>query len=107
MTCPGERLEDEAYPKSREAFAEDEDEDEEEEEEEEEDYVGDLPPEARQGAGCHSKVEARSSEVNKTLLPHEWTQEVVLFQAVEVLGEGAEGMQLWAVVESVIGVRLW
>ena len=99
MTCPGERLEDEAYPKSREAFAEDE--------EEEEDYVGDLPPEACQGAGCHSKVEARSSEVNKTLLPHEWTQEVVLFQVVEVLGEGAEGVQLWAVVESVVEVRLW
>ena len=36
MTCPGERLEDEAYPKSREAFAEDEDEEEEDEEEKEE-----------------------------------------------------------------------
>ena len=103
MTCPGERLEDEAYPKSREAFAEDEDE---EEEEEEEDYVGDLPPEACQGAGCHSKVEARSSEVNKTLLPHQWTQEVVLFQVVEDLGEGAEGVQLWVVVESVVEVWL-
>lgn len=99
MTCPGERLEDEAYPTSREAFAEDED-------EEEEDYVGDLPPEACQGAGCHSKVEARSSEVNKTLLPHEWTQEVVLFQVVEVPGEGTEGMQLWVVVESVVEVWL-
>lgn len=99
MTCPGERLEDEAYPTSREAFAEDED-------EEEEDCVGDLPPEACQGAGCHSKVEARSSEVNKTLLPHEWTQAVVLFQVVEVPGEGTEGMQLWVVVESVVEVRL-
>ena len=97
MTCPGERLEDEAYPKSREAFAEDE---------EEADYVGDLPPEACQGAGCHSKVEARSSEVNKTLLPHQWTQEVVLFQVVEDLGEGAEGVQIWVVVESVVEVWL-
>ena len=97
MTCPGERLEDEAYPKSREAFAE---------AEEEADYVGDLPPEACQGAGCHSKVEARSSEVNKTLLPHQWTQEVDLFQVVEDLGEGAEGVQLWVVVESVVEVWL-
>lgn len=97
MTRRGERLEDEAYPKSREAFAE---------EEEEEDYVGDLPPEACQGAGCHSKVEARSSEVNKTLLPHEWTPEVVLFQVVEVLAEGAEGVQPWVVVESVVEVWL-
>lgn len=99
-------MEDEDSPKPRDAFAEDE-------EEEEEDYVGDLPPEACQGAGRHSKVEARSSEVearssevNKTLLPHEWTQEVVLFQVVEVLGEGAEGVHLWVVVESVVEVWL-
>ena len=113
VPCPGERLEDEAYPKSREAFPEEEEEDEEEdkeeeeeeeeeegeekkedeeeegEEEEEEDSVGDLPPEGCLGAGCRSKVEARSSEVNWTQLPHEWTQEVVLFRVVEAPGEGA------------------
>lgn len=70
-------MEGEAYPKSREAFPE------------EEDYVGDSPPEGCLGAGCRSEVEARSSEVYKTQRPHEWTREVVLFQVVGVLGEGA------------------
>lgn len=99
-------MEDEAYPKSTEAFPEEdeedkdeedeevgeekkEDEEEEGEEEEEEDSVGDLPPEGCSGAGCRSKVEARSSEVNWTQLPHEWTQEAVLFRVVEAPGEGA------------------
>lgn len=66
---PGQRLEDEANPKSREAFPEEEEEEEEdveeeEDEEEEEDSVGDLLPEGCLGAGCRSKVEVRSSEMN-------------------------------------------